>query len=44
MHKGILNLKPIIPKQMTIFDPGIILKQFLKQLDNEILFRLLSKE
>ena len=29
---------------MTIFDPGIILKQFLKQLDNEILFRLLSEK
>ena len=33
--KGILNLKTIIPKQIAIWDPDIVLK-YVKQLDDEI--------
>ena len=41
--KEILNLKPIITKQMPISDPNVVLK-YLKQLDNEILLQLLSEK
>ena len=40
--KEILNLKPIIQKQMTICDPDMLLK-CLKQLHGEISLQLLSK-
>ena len=42
--KRSLDLKPIIPKQMAIWDPGIILKQCLKHLYDEISLQLLSEK
>ena len=36
-------LKPIIPKQMAIWDPHIVLK-YIKQLDDEISLQLLSEK
>lgn len=41
--KRILNLKPILPKQMVIWNPDRVLK-YIEQLDDEISLQLISRK
>ena len=41
--KGILNLRPILPKQMAIWDPDIVLN-YIKNLEDEISLKVLSEK